>query len=211
MMHDLRLPRLLVLVTFGALGGAIPWAAQTPQQSDAVVNPLAGNAAAILAGRQLFNDFCADCHGGGAVGSDKGPALNTGTFKHGSDDAGVFRTIRDGVPRTEMDPNPNVPDQQIWQLVAYIRSLAPTTADRGAPAASSAVSGSGAAGEALFFGKGECATCHDVNGRGNAVASDLSAAGQLSVAACGRIYPLGPTSAVARRSSASLRCRASAR
>jgi alcohol dehydrogenase (cytochrome c) len=185
MAHLLRLRRLslVFLFAFGALGGAIPWAAQAPQQSDAVVNPLAGNAAAIQAGRRLFDQFCTDCHGTDAIGNNKGPALNTGTFKHGSDDAGLFRTIRDGVPRTEMDANPNVPPEQIWQLVAYIRSLAPTTPDRGAPAAGTAVGGSAAAGETLFFGKGECATCHDINGRGGAVGPDLSAAGQLSVAA----------------------------
>ena len=81
-----------------------------------------------------------------------------------------------------MDANANVPDQQIWQLVAYIRSLAPVTADRGAAASASAVGGNAVAGEAIFFGKGACATCHDINGRGGAVGPDLSAAGQLPVA-----------------------------
>ena len=130
----------------------------------------------------LFDGFCADCHGGGGVGNNKGPALNTGTFKHGGDDAGLFRTIKNGIPGTEMDANANVPDNQIWQLVAYIRSLAPVTADRGPAASASAVGGNAAAGEAIFFGKGACATCHDINGRGGAVGSDLSAAGQLPVA-----------------------------
>jgi PQQ-dependent dehydrogenase (methanol/ethanol family) len=182
MSHLLRLRRLSlgIVLASGALGGAIVWAAQ---QSDAVVNPLAGNAAAIQAGGRLFDGFCADCHGSGGAGTGKGPAVNTGTFKHGGDDAGVFRTIKNGVPGTEMDANPNVPDQQIWQLVAYIRSLAPATPDRGAPSAGTAVGGNAAAGEAVFFGKGECATCHDINGRGGVVGPDLSAAGQLSAAA----------------------------
>ena len=68
-----------------------------------------------------------------------------------------------------------------WQIVAYIRSLAPVTADRGAAASASAVGGNAVAGEAIFFGKGACATCHDINGRGGAVGPDLSAAGQLPV------------------------------
>ena len=115
MAHLLR-PRpltFLVLFGIGALGVALPWAAQAPPQSDAVVNPLAGNAAAIQAGLRLFNGFCADCHGGDGVGNNKGPALNTGTFKHGGDDAGLFRTIKNGIPGTEMDANANVPDRQI--------------------------------------------------------------------------------------------------
>ena len=123
---------LVVFAAVSALGVALPWAAQQqPPQSDAVVNPLAGNPAAIQAGQRTFDGFCADCHGGGGVGNNKGPALNTGTFKHGGDDAGLFRTIKNGVPGTEMDANANVPDNQIWQLVAYIRSLAPV-ADAGA-------------------------------------------------------------------------------
>src|SRR5262245_7290762 len=172
---------LLVFAAVAALGVALPWAAQQPPQSDTVVNPLAGNPAAIQAGTRLFNDFCADCHGGGGVGNNKGPALNTGTFKHGGDDAGLFRTIKNGSPGTEMDANANVPDNQIWQLVAYIRSLAPV-AERGPAASASAIGGSAAAGEAIFFGKGACAACHDINGRGGAVASGLSGAGQLPVA-----------------------------
>ena len=34
-----------------------------------------------------------------------------------------------------------------------------------------------AAGEAVFFGKGNCSSCHEVNGRGGIVGPDLSAAG----------------------------------
>ncbi|HEU4890890.1 MAG TPA: PQQ-dependent dehydrogenase, methanol/ethanol family [Vicinamibacterales bacterium] len=182
MRHPSRVSRvgIVVLAATGALGGAMPWAAQAPPQSDAVVNPLAGNPAAIQAGTRLFDSFCADCHGGNGIGNNKGPALNTGSFKHGGDDAGLFRTIKNGIPGTEMDANANVPDNQIWQLVAYIRSLAPV-AERGPAASASAIGGSAAAGEAVFFGKGACATCHDINGRGGAVGSDLSGAGQLSV------------------------------
>src|SRR3954463_4111426 len=37
-----------------------------------------------------------------------------------------------------------------------------------------------AAGEALFFAKAGCASCHEVNGRGGLTGPDLSAAGQTS-------------------------------
>jgi alcohol dehydrogenase (cytochrome c) len=37
-----------------------------------------------------------------------------------------------------------------------------------------------AAGEALFFGKADCAACHEVNGRGGVMGSDLSGAGTQS-------------------------------
>src|SRR5262249_2740019 len=38
-------------------------------------------------------------------------------------------------------------------------------------------SGDAAAGEAIFFGKGSCSSCHEINGRGGIVGPDLSAAG----------------------------------
>ena len=37
--------------------------------------------------------------------------------------------------------------------------------------------GNVAAGEAVFFGKGNCSSCHEINGRGGIVGPDLSAAG----------------------------------
>ena len=57
MRHQLGVSRvgIVVLVAIGALGGAMTWAAQAPPQSDAVVNPLAGNPAAIQAGMRLFD------------------------------------------------------------------------------------------------------------------------------------------------------------
>ena len=47
----------------------------------------------------------------------------------------------------------------------------------------SKLQGDAAAGEALFFGRAACASCHEVNGRGGAVGPDLSTAGRLSAAA----------------------------
>src|SRR5262245_59977925 len=42
--------------------------------------------------------------------------------------------------------------------------------------------GDAALGEALFFGRAECATCHEVNGRGGVSGPDLSDAARLSAA-----------------------------
>jgi alcohol dehydrogenase (cytochrome c) len=152
----------------------------TAQQSDVVVNPLANNASALQAGGQLFGQICVQCHGPAAAGGPRGPALNTGTFKHGGEDADLFHTIRAGVPGTEMPPNAGFSDQQVWQLVAYLKSLAAVTRPAAAPPAT--IAGNAAAGEALFFGKAECSTCHQINGRGGVVGPDLSAIGQTAAA-----------------------------
>ena len=120
---------------------------------------------------------------GGQAIDVRGPALNTGTFQHGGQDADLFHTIRVGVPGSEMDPNPNLPDERVWQLVAYIKSLSAAArppAAANAPAAP--MTGNSASGETLFFGKAECSTCHEVKGRGGVVGPDLSTIGTTPAA-----------------------------
>ena len=57
----------------------------------------------------------------------------------------------------------------IWQVVTYLRSLS-TPADV-------ALAGDEAAGERLFFGKGDCVGCHMVSGRGGRLGPNLTAVG----------------------------------
>ena len=95
-----------------------------------VRNPFANNQDAILAGGRMFNAVCAECHGPKGAGDLRGPALDTGGFVHGGDDADMFRTIRAGVVGTEMEPHPAYNDDETWQLVAYIKSLSGGSSDR---------------------------------------------------------------------------------
>ena len=157
-----------------------------PPGSDTTSNPLATNAAAVADGRRVYNQTCQSCHGSAGQG-DRAPALTTTRLVHGNDDADVFHTIRAGVPGTQMPPFPGLSDQQIWQLVTYIRSLqAAAPPDRAGAAATMPPEGNAAAGEAVFFGKAACATCHEVNGRGGIAGPDLSDAARLSPAALRR-------------------------
>ena len=152
------------------------------QQSDRVINPVAGKPEAVQAGRGLYNQTCQSCHGAAGQGErGRGPALSTGAFAHGSDDGDLFHTIRTGVPGSGMPPFRGLSDEQIWQLVAYIRIL--IAAPPPAPAGASVDGGNSASGEGLFFGKAGCGICHAVNGRGGVVGPDLSAAGRMPGAA----------------------------
>ena len=155
--------------------------AQQPA-SDVTRNPLATNPIAVADGQRVYNQTCQSCHGPAGQG-DRAPALTTTRFVHGNDDADVFHTIRSGISGTQMPPFGGLSDEQIWQLVTYIRRLQSTApADRASPAATMPTEGNAAAGEALFFGKAACATCHEVNGRGGIAGPDLSGAGRLSPA-----------------------------
>src|SRR5207244_4428487 len=145
------------------------------QQADTVTNPLAGRADAAAAGQRVYAQTCQSCHGPAGQG-DRGPALDSGRFTHGSGDGDLFHTIRAGVPGTQMPPFARLSDEQTWQLVTYLRTLTGTAP----PAPTAAAGGDAAAGETLFFGKAGCASCHEVNGRGGVVGPDLSTAGRLA-------------------------------
>ncbi|HEY7290020.1 MAG TPA: PQQ-dependent dehydrogenase, methanol/ethanol family [Vicinamibacterales bacterium] len=162
-----RAARILFAVILSA--AAVAPHAQQP----AATNPLAANAEAAAAGEHLFNQTCQSCHGPGGQG-DRGPALNAGRFMREDVDADLFRSIRTGVPGTQMPSFANLTDEQVWQLVAYIRSLNRPSASPG----SSAITGNASAGETLFFGKAHCVDCHQVDGRGGVLGPDLSTIGR---------------------------------
>src|SRR5262245_52319025 len=157
---------LLTIVGVGA-GAAMA------QQADVVRNPLANRAEAETSGRRLYDQTCQSCHGPAGQG-DRGPALNTGRFSRGDGDGDLFHTIRAGVPGTQMPSYANLADDQIWQLVSYLRSL--STGSSAAPA--TPIAGDAKAGQALFFGKARCAGCHQINGNGGIVGPDLSTSGR---------------------------------
>ena len=146
------------------------------QVAPAQVNPLASDATAVAGGRDLYGQICQSCHGPSGQGSDRGPALATTALLHGNGDADLFRSIRSGVPGTQMAGFPGLSDTDTWRLVAYVRSLQTSQSSTGAPS----TQGDPRAGETLFFGGAGCANCHEVNGRGGIVGPDLSGAARMS-------------------------------
>src|SRR5690348_11699141 len=95
--------RIALLLTCSVILAAAVLA-RGPQVADTVVNPLASSQAAAAAGQQTFVGTCQSCHNVGGTGdADRGvPALNTPRFKQGDGDADLFRTIRSGIPGTQM-------------------------------------------------------------------------------------------------------------
>ena len=139
-----------------------------PGQDTDVKNPLTGDPAAIKEGSSLFRANCSPCHGLNAGGGGRGPDLRSGLWVHGGSDAAIFRTITQGVPGTEMPANP-FEDSEIWALVAYLRSVGAAT--------KTPVAGDSSEGQRFFFGKGACAQCHMVKGRGGVLGPDLTRVG----------------------------------
>jgi alcohol dehydrogenase (cytochrome c) len=141
-------------------------------------NPMANDPDAVARGRRLYDQTCQTCHGGEGRG-DRGPALTTGVFPHGSGDGDIFRNIRNGVAGSGMPAFSVLTEDQIWQVISYIRSLSGATV---APP-NEAVAGDPVAGETMFFGRATCNACHQVNGRGGILGPDLSAAGKSTAQA----------------------------
>ena len=142
------------------------WAQVAPSATPAR-NPVTGDPKAITQGAVLFRQECVFCHGFGARGGVRGPDLTTGSWSHGGSDAELADTIKDGVAGTAMPPN-NLTIDEIWQIVAYLRTLEqPMTPTAGDPKR----------GEALFFGAARCSSCHIVNGRGGLLGPELSTVG----------------------------------
>jgi putative heme-binding domain-containing protein len=144
------------------------WAQFPPPEAAADRNPFAGQPGAAQAGGKLFATSCSGCHGVNGEGG-RGPNLAEGRRIRRLPDRALFNSIRSGVPGTDMPPT-NLPDDQIWRLVAFMRDL-------GAPAYESKLPGDTDAGSAIFFGKGGCAGCHMVRGQGGFLGPDLTDVG----------------------------------
>ena len=89
-----------------------------------IPNPLAHDPQATTRGMQDFNQFnCVGCHaanGGGGMG----PALSEGQFIYGSTPANLFLSIYQGRPNGMPAWGDVLPESTIWELVAYVQSIA---------------------------------------------------------------------------------------
>jgi ubiquinol-cytochrome c reductase cytochrome c subunit len=91
-------------------------------------------ASSVSDGNALFQKNCSGCHGTNATGGGEGPTLNSKGFLTGTTDAQAALLITGGVSGSQMsawsiDYGGSLTDQQINDLVAYLRSLAPTAPD----------------------------------------------------------------------------------
>lgn len=97
-------------------GGSVPITVK-------VKNPYEGDAFAIAEGEKLFSSYnCATCHGGHG-GGGMGPPLTSKNLTYGSEPDNIFDTILKGRPKGMPAWGGRLPEYQIWQLVAYVRSL----------------------------------------------------------------------------------------
>ncbi len=132
-------------------------------------HPAIGNREAIAEGEKLYNETCTSCHGKDGTGGELGPPVASQNRRYlKRTDNEIFDTVKNGITGTQMPPyTGQFTDEQIWRITAYIRGLRGTAIDT--PAA-----GNVAGGEAIFWGKGDCGSCHMIKAKGSILGPDLS-------------------------------------
>ncbi len=97
--------------------------AQNREQHEADLDPYAHDKIALQDGRRLFVQYnCYGCHGGHG-GGGMGPSLRDEDWIYGSSDAHVYESIAQGRAHGMPAWGVQVPSEQIWKLVAYVKSL----------------------------------------------------------------------------------------
>jgi cytochrome c oxidase cbb3-type subunit 3 len=100
------------------------WLAKVPAKARAEKNPLAGKPSAVKAGRTLFVQYCAMCHGQNAQGQATFPSLHTAEVRNLTD-GDIQWLLTNGSLAKGMPSWSALPETQRWELISYIRSLPP--------------------------------------------------------------------------------------
>lgn len=100
------------------------WLKRVPEADRKRVNPYAGQGEAIRAGRRVFEEHCAKCHGEDARGRGKRPSLRSERVQ-GATDGEILWLLKNGNLGKGMPTWAGLPEPMRWQIIAYVKSLGP--------------------------------------------------------------------------------------
>jgi cytochrome c oxidase cbb3-type subunit III len=118
-------------------------------------------------GAAVFAANCAGCHGADGRGGEHAPNIASALQVQHLLDRELAAVVRYGISGGGMPAFSTLKSQEVSDVVSYLRVLQ----GRGDMVK---LPGDPTQGEALFFGKAQCSSCHMVNGRGGFIGSDLS-------------------------------------
>ena len=98
------------------------WLKKVPAADRERVNPYAGHPDAVAAGANLYADNCARCHGERAEGVHSRPSLRSDRIQAATDGELAW-LLKNGNAFRGMPGWGGLPEQERWQIVAYVRSL----------------------------------------------------------------------------------------
>jgi PQQ-dependent dehydrogenase (methanol/ethanol family) len=133
-----------------------------------------GGAQTAEAGRRQYQARCVGCHGEDGSGGGHGPNIVDVRRPRGTSVEAVRSLILKGIPEGGM-PAFRISKDEAGAIAAYVMGLKQPAS--GAVVVGAAA-GDAAAGEQFFAGKGNCASCHMVRGRGGVLGPDLSNIGR---------------------------------
>ena len=106
------------------VSGLHPGGAPAVAQVSAIGRKYDGNPQYVEEGRQLYVGFnCIGCHANG--GGGMGPPLTKHEWRYGSSIENIAADVFEGRPNGMPAWRGKIPDEQIWAIAAYVRSLTP--------------------------------------------------------------------------------------
>ena len=100
---------------------------KVPEKARARKNPMETDPEAAVAGKKLFSQHCAECHGSDAGGSKKAPSLLSDEIQQATPGT-LFWILSNGVVRRGMPVWSRLPEPQRWQIVTHLKTLKPAVA-----------------------------------------------------------------------------------
>jgi cytochrome c oxidase cbb3-type subunit 3 len=99
------------------------------------------NAWEMAQGERLYGWYnCGGCHGRGG-GGGMGPSLSDDRWFYGERPQDIFKTIMEGRPNGMPSFKGRIPEDQVWQLAAYVRALSGLAATNAAPSRNDSTGG----------------------------------------------------------------------
>lgn len=108
-------------LAFGVADGA--WLKSVPAHDHERTNPYHDQPDAVAAGRRVFADHCSHCHGANAEGTKKRPPLKSQRVQQEATEGDLHWLLVNGNMRKGMPSWSKLGDPQIWQVIAYVKSL----------------------------------------------------------------------------------------
>ena len=109
------------LAGFATSNGA--WLTNVPQRERERFNPYLDQPDAVAAGRRIYLDHCAHCHGNDADGTKKRPSLKSTRVQQQATDGDLHWLLVNGNRGQGMPSWVKLGDPQIWQVICYVKSL----------------------------------------------------------------------------------------
>lgn len=106
---------------FAAAGDGL-WMTKVPERDRARQNPFDSEANAVTAGAKLFRQNCTSCHGSEATGVKNRPNLHSERIRAATPGE-LEWLLKNGSMKNGMPSWSRLPEQQRWQIVAFLKSL----------------------------------------------------------------------------------------